>query len=126
MYGKHELVAQAFVYGDSLQSTLVGVIVPDEEQFMKWATENGKKGSFKELCADPAICKEVQKILDATGRANGLKGFENVKAIHLETEPFSGANDLLTPTFKLKVRTCCLFLATPSQAQVSFSDRGDV
>lgn len=26
VYGKHEIVAQAFVYGDSLQSTLVSII----------------------------------------------------------------------------------------------------
>ena len=30
------------------------------------------------------------------------QGFELVKALHIELEPFSVDNDLMTPTFKLK------------------------
>ena len=40
--------------------------------------------------------------LTATGREGKLKGFEAVRAVFLEPEPFSVDNDLLTPTFKLK------------------------
>lgn len=104
VYGKHPIVAQSFVYGDSLQSTLVGVIVPDEEPFTAWAKEQGfGSKTYKELCADDKVRKAVQKVLQDTGRANGLKGFEAVKAVYLETEPFSAENGILTPTFKLKV-----------------------
>lgn len=37
IYANNEFVAQAFVYGDSLQATLVAIIVPDEEVLMKFA-----------------------------------------------------------------------------------------
>ncbi|KAJ3414191.1 Long chain acyl-CoA synthetase 7 peroxisomal [Chytridiales sp. JEL 0842] len=103
VYAKHELVAQAFVYGDSLQATLVGIIVPDEEPFMKWAAANGHSGkSFDALCKDPEVAKTVLKILEAHGKTEGLKGFENIKGVHLDNELFSMENALLTPTFKLK------------------------
>lgn len=47
-------VAEVFVHGDSLQSFLVGVIVPNEPVFMKVAESVGIKGlSLKELCNDP-------------------------------------------------------------------------
>jgi long-chain acyl-CoA synthetase len=97
-------VAQSFVYGDSLQSTLVAIIVPDEQPFVNWAHANGFPGkSLAELIADDNVCKAVQKALESQGRANGLKGFENVKSVYLTTEQFSVDNDCMTPTFKLKV-----------------------
>lgn len=72
--------------------------------FTAWAAKSGFSGkSFKELCADAAVRKAVQKVLDIYGRENGLKGFENVKAAYLDTEVFSVENGCMTPTFKLKV-----------------------
>lgn len=57
---------------------------------------------MQELCADVAIATEVQKRLEATGREDGLKGFEIVKRVHLFADGFSVDNDLMTPSFKLK------------------------
>jgi long-chain acyl-CoA synthetase len=92
-----------FVYGDSLQSTLVGVVVPDEEQLKAFAAELGITGkSFAELCANDQVKKALQKALDKHGRSHGLQGFENVKAVYLESDPFTPENGLLSPTFKFK------------------------
>jgi long-chain acyl-CoA synthetase len=103
VYGTHEVVAQVFVYGDSLQSTLVGVAVPDEEQLKLFAAELGITGkSFAELCASNEVKVALQKSLDKHGRSHGLQGFENVKALYLETDPFTPENGLLSPTFKFK------------------------
>jgi long-chain acyl-CoA synthetase len=104
VYQKHELVAQAFVYGDSLQSTLVGIIHPDKDELTKWAKANPDfaNKSFEELCADFDVKKKVLSALTAYGKENGLKGFEQVKKIYLTSEEFTVENDLLTPTFKLK------------------------
>ena len=45
-------VAQAYVYGDSLKSCAVAIIVPDEDAVSAWAKENNISGSFVELCTN--------------------------------------------------------------------------
>lgn len=104
VYQKHELVAQAFVYGDSLQPCLVGIIVPDKDALLAWAAEKSEfaKLSADELCNSPDVKKAILKILNDHGKENDLKGFEQVKNIHLTMKEFSIENDMLTPTFKLK------------------------
>ncbi|KAG0293702.1 Long chain acyl-CoA synthetase 7 peroxisomal [Linnemannia gamsii] len=100
---KHYLVAQIFVYGHSLQATLVGVVVPDADTLKLWANENklGNK-SYEELCAEPLVRTTLQKELAVFGKESDLKGFEILKNVHVTHEQFSIENDLLTPTFKLK------------------------
>ncbi|CAG8503813.1 3668_t:CDS:2 [Racocetra fulgida] len=103
VYCKHNLVAQAFVYGESLQESLVGIIVPDCDALILWAKQNNlEKHTFEELCKLPEIKKHILQTLVNHGKINDLKGFENVKNICLISESFSVENDLLTPTFKLK------------------------
>ncbi|ORZ36869.1 hypothetical protein BCR44DRAFT_49634 [Catenaria anguillulae PL171] len=102
VYAKHELVAQAFVYGDSLKASLVGVVIPDAETLVPWAKAQGYSGDFEELCKNAEIKKKILSMLVSHGKANDLKGFENVRDIHVDSELFSVENNLLTPTFKLK------------------------
>ena len=45
-----------FLYGDSLRSSCVAIVVPDEEVLMQWAGEHDKGDkSFEELCTDEVI-----------------------------------------------------------------------
>ncbi|EGF83371.1 hypothetical protein BATDEDRAFT_84918 [Batrachochytrium dendrobatidis JAM81] len=103
VYHQHELVAQSFVYGDSLQSTVIAVIVPDKDSFMPWTKSLGATSdSFEALCKEEMVKKAMLKELTAFGKSHDLKGFECVKAIHLDHTAFSPENNLLSPTFKLK------------------------
>lgn len=56
----------------------------------------------RDLCENPEFRKAVQEGMDAAAEEARLLGFERVKKVHLEPEPFSVENGLLTPTFKLK------------------------
>lgn len=83
-----------------MQSSLVGVIVPDKESFPGWVAKHhaGESNPYE----SEAVKADVLKALNAFGKQNDLKGFEQIRAIYLCQEEFSVENDLLTPTFKLK------------------------
>ncbi len=99
-------IAQNFVYGDSFQSALVAIIVPDEEVVMKWAEDSGDASfsglDFNALCKSEALRATILEEIKKYAKKNGLHGFETPKAIHLESTQFSVENGLTTPTFKLK------------------------
>jgi long-chain acyl-CoA synthetase len=96
------LVMQAFVYGDSLQSTLVAIIVPDPEALLVMARGLGYGDSLETLCSDQNLVDKLLAHLKKVAHHGGLKGFEIPKAISLEHVPFSIENGILTPTMKLK------------------------
>jgi len=103
VYAKGKFVAQAFVYGDSLKAFLVAIIIPDEEVLVPWAKHQGIAGnSLADLIKDPKVKDAILKDMVKVGKDLGLKSFEQVKDIHLDSTLFSVENNLLTPTFKLK------------------------
>ena len=103
-------IAQTFVYGDSLQSSLVAIVIPDEEplrSFLKSRKSSLADASLATICQPgsetarmlkPFFMQEIKRV----SKENGLHGFEVPKEIHIDHEPFSAENGLLTPTFKLK------------------------
>merc|ERR1711959_870821 len=74
-YKKNLHFEQIWVYGNSFENCLVAIVEPNA-----------------------MLLSELKK----TGKEAKMKGFEIVRAIHLDSVEFSVENDLLTPTFKLK------------------------
>ncbi|CAM6017999.1 unnamed protein product [Sphagnum balticum] len=91
-----------WVYGNSFESTLVAVAVPNEKVLMDWAATNGENGNFETLCNSQKACEFILTEVNATGKSAGVKGFEYIRGVHLEAQPFDVERDLTTPTFKLK------------------------
>ncbi|OWZ24430.1 Long-chain-fatty-acid-CoA ligase [Phytophthora megakarya] len=105
IYSKSKYVAQLFAYGDSLQSCLVGVVVPDPEMAEAWAQERGLTGAdafSAKVVNNPEFQRAVMKDMGRVAKGAQLRGFELVKSLHFHPEPFSLDQGLITPTFKLK------------------------
>uniref|UniRef100_A0A7S0BUG1 AMP-dependent synthetase/ligase domain-containing protein n=1 Tax=Rhodosorus marinus TaxID=101924 RepID=A0A7S0BUG1_9RHOD len=105
---KCNLVGQLWVYGNSFERYLVGIVVPDPDQWKVWAEAHGKEFDLKKLSEDPELKKDVLAELSHKRKASGFRSFEEIMDIRFETElnelgqGFTVANDLLTPTFKMK------------------------
>uniref|UniRef100_A0A8C5JYP5 Long-chain-fatty-acid--CoA ligase n=1 Tax=Jaculus jaculus TaxID=51337 RepID=A0A8C5JYP5_JACJA len=102
IYQRSRLVSQIFVHGESLRSSLVGVVVPDPDVLPSFAAKHGIKGTFKELCENQTVREAILEDIQKIGKEGGLKSFEQVKTIFVHPEPFSIENGLLTPTLKSK------------------------
>ncbi|KFP84620.1 PREDICTED: long-chain-fatty-acid--CoA ligase 5 [Apaloderma vittatum] len=102
VYIRSAPVAQVFVHGESLRSFLIGIVVPDPETLPEFAAKLGVKGSYEDMCKNPAVKKAILEDMIRLGKEAGLKSFEQVKDLYIHTEMFSVENGLLTPTLKAK------------------------
>ncbi|KAI7993176.1 Long chain acyl-CoA synthetase 5 [Camellia lanceoleosa] len=102
VYGSVTGIDSIWVYGNSFESFLVAVVNPNKQVLERWAEENGVPGDFNSLCENPKAKQNVLVELTRIGKEKNLKGFEFIKAVHLDPEPFDMERDLLTPTFKKK------------------------
>ncbi|XP_078444127.1 long chain acyl-CoA synthetase 1-like isoform X2 [Wolffia australiana] len=94
------LVDDIWVYGDSFQSMLVAVVVPNEENTIKWAESKGHIGSFSQLCELDQLQHAILQELKAIADREKLKGFEYIKGVILDPEPFDIEKGMVTPTLK--------------------------
>jgi long-subunit acyl-CoA synthetase (AMP-forming) len=72
-YKKLPLIGQIFVYGNSMESVLVAVVVPEEGPFIEAAKKAGLSGSFQELVKMPAAKEMLLNQMNATAKDNKLK-----------------------------------------------------
>lgn len=104
--GQLSYLAQAYVHGDGHESWLVAIFGVSPDLFAPLASKVlHKKINPEDLDAVRAACKDdkvraaVLKDLDRVAKKSGFQGFEKVKALQLDVEPFTIENELLTPTY---------------------------
>ncbi|XP_050726596.1 long-chain-fatty-acid--CoA ligase 1-like isoform X2 [Eriocheir sinensis] len=102
IYVRSQYVAQVFVHGESLKSSVVAIVVPEVEAVKEWAREQDIPGTLSVLCANPHVKQLIMDDITNLGKAAGLKSFEQAKDIYLHPDLFSVQNGLLTPTLKSK------------------------
>lgn len=101
----NNILAQGYVHGDSTQAFLVSIWGIDPVQFAPFASAILKKkieptdlDAIRAAAKDERVRKAVVKDLDRIGKKNKFNSWERVRAVHLEIEPFTIDNELLTPT----------------------------
>lgn len=83
LYSKCQLIQQIWVYGDSMQSILVAIIVPINNNSTEFSIE-----FFDQL--------------NLFERQSNIKGIERIRNIYIEFNPFTESESLLTSTGKLR------------------------
>lgn len=102
IYGLCSAIDSIWVYGNSFQSFLIAVVNPNMGALERWAQANEISGDFNALCENPKAKEYILEELKKIGKEKKLKGFEFIKAVHLDPMPFDIERDLLTPTYKKK------------------------
>lgn len=91
-----------WIYGNSFEPFLVAVANPNKESLESWAEANGVAGDFSTICENPKAKAYILGELTNIAKEKKLKGFEFIKAVHLDPIPFDMDRNLLTPTYKKK------------------------
>ncbi|KAJ4950151.1 hypothetical protein NE237_026983 [Protea cynaroides] len=102
IYGNASAIETIWVYGNSFESFLIAVVNPNQQALKRWAEVNEITGDFNSLCENPKAKEFILGELTKIGKENKLKGFEFVKAVHLDPVLFDLERDLITPTYKKK------------------------
>lgn len=65
------------MYGNSFESFLVGVVVPDRLAIEEWAEKNGESGDFVSLCNNSNVRKYVLDELNSEAQKNKVSSILN-------------------------------------------------
>ena len=92
-------IAQAMVSGDK-RPYVVGLIVPDAEWALEWASANDEKFDLAALQDLPAFKNAVRAAVDRTNK--DLSVIEKVKSFVFADEAFTIENEEMTPSMKIR------------------------
>eukprot|EP00026_Physarum_polycephalum_P001160 Phypoly_transcript_01161.p1 GENE.Phypoly_transcript_01161~~Phypoly_transcript_01161.p1 ORF type:complete len:1153 (+),score=144.83 Phypoly_transcript_01161:137-3595(+) len=102
IFQKCTFVSQILIHGDSLDSFLVALVVPDDFQVLNLAKKLGlESSSYHELCQNPQIIDAIQQDMRDIAKQMELRSYEFPRGIHVTPHPFTEENGQLTYSQKI-------------------------
>lgn len=97
IYGSTPGILNIYVYADSHQDSPLAVVIPKPELIEEW-----KKQGITDVTKSKEAQRDIIERFEKTAEKNSLRGFEKIKHVLIDTEEFTVANNLLTPSIKPK------------------------
>ena len=95
----HKLISQCVVHGDR-RKFISALVTLDPEQLTLFAEQNGLSGTYEQLCKDPKVRAEVEKLIS---ESNGeLASYETIKKFEILDRDFSIESGELTAKLSVK------------------------
>lgn len=92
-------IAQAMIHGDR-RPYLVALVTPRDETIKEVATATGKTADLAALASEPALRAAVERAIDRVNKE--LSQAERIRKFAIAREAFSVANEMMTPTLKIR------------------------
>lgn len=96
------LIDNICAYANSDESYVIGFVVPNQKHLEALAEQYSIKGSWTDLCSNPAMEELVLKAITEAALAAQLERFEIPRKIRLSPDPWTPETGLVTDAFKLK------------------------
>jgi len=104
VYIKNKLVMQLCVYGNSMESYLIGIVCPNKVEVEKFLKEKNifKEGdNVQDYYENKELHAEYEASFKELAKNNKFNSLENVKKFVLCKTDFSVDNEMITPTMKI-------------------------
>lgn len=102
-YEMAKIVNQIFIYGDAMRTYLVAIVIPNIGEvaaFLK--KERISQDEYEKACKSKELCNYVLQQLEQISIEQNLPGYEKIRAVACDSNEWTIANNMLTPTFKLR------------------------
>lgn len=95
----HELISQCVCHGDR-RKFICALITLDAEQLPLFAQKRGLSGSYAQLCKDPVVRREVERLVSESNAE--LASYETIKKFEILDRDFSTETGELTAKLSVK------------------------